>query len=106
MPIYDYQCGSCQHQLEVIQKITADPLTQCPACQQSTLVKQMSATRFRLGGSGWYESDEKPKDKQRYRTEASVAAEKTATAPAEKTATSTVEKSTAAATEKSTTASH
>lgn len=32
MPLYDYQCASCEHRMEVLQKISAAPLTDCPAC--------------------------------------------------------------------------
>ena len=32
-------------------------LTDCPACQQATLEKKISAAAFRLSGSGWYETD-------------------------------------------------
>ena len=57
MPLYDYQCGSCSHQMEVLQKISAAPLTDCPACQQPELKKVLSAPGFRLSGKGWYETD-------------------------------------------------
>ncbi len=65
MPIYDYQCTSCNHELETIQKISAAPLTDCPACQKPTLRKKVSAAAFRLSGSGWYETDFKKQDKQK-----------------------------------------
>lgn len=57
MPIYEYRCQSCSHELEVLQKISEDELTQCPECQQPELKKLMSAVGFRLKGSGWYETD-------------------------------------------------
>lgn len=57
MPIYEYQCGDCQHQLEALQKIADAPLTDCPKCQKPSLVKKVSAAGFRLAGSGWYETD-------------------------------------------------
>lgn len=52
--------------MEVIQKMDAQELTQCPHCQNSTLKKCVSQAAFRLGGNGWYETDEKPKSKQKY----------------------------------------
>jgi len=64
MPIYDYGCTACNHELESLQKISADPLTDCPACQKPTLRKKVTAAAFRLSGSGWYETDFK-KDNQR-----------------------------------------
>jgi len=57
MPIYEYQCTNCGHQLEKLQKISDAPLTDCPECQQSTLKKMLSAGGFRLKGTGWYETD-------------------------------------------------
>lgn len=57
MPIYAYQCKSCGHDLEVIQKISDEPLKECPECHQPELVKQVTAAAFRLKGGGWYETD-------------------------------------------------
>ena len=57
MPIYEYQCSSCGHQLESLQKLSDAPLTDCPECNKSTLQKQISAAGFRLSGGGWYETD-------------------------------------------------
>ena len=57
MPIYEYQCTSCDHKLEAIQKFSDAPLTECPACSTSSLRKLLSAPSFRLKGTGWYETD-------------------------------------------------
>lgn len=57
MPIYDYECSSCGHEMEAIQKISDSPLTECPSCNEATLAKCVTAPSFRLGGSGWYETD-------------------------------------------------
>ncbi|MEH6470794.1 MAG: zinc ribbon domain-containing protein [Halopseudomonas sp.] len=57
MPIYEYQCGECSHQLEALQKISDAPLQDCPACDKPALNKMISAAGFRLSGSGWYETD-------------------------------------------------
>jgi putative FmdB family regulatory protein len=66
MPFYEYQCRSCGHQLEVLQKISDKPLRKCPACGKSALTKLVSAPVFRLKGSGWYETDFKSdQDKKR-----------------------------------------
>ena len=64
MPIYGYVCRNCEHTLDVLQKISDDPLVDCPECGKPQLRRQLSAPRFRLKGSGWYETDFK-KDKQR-----------------------------------------
>lgn len=57
MPIYEYKCSHCGHQLEAIQKISDDSLLLCPNCDKNGLKKQVTAPSFRLKGSGWYETD-------------------------------------------------
>jgi putative FmdB family regulatory protein len=57
MPIYEYRCSSCGHELEALQKFSDAPLRACPACTKDTLVKLMSAAGFQLKGSGWYATD-------------------------------------------------
>jgi len=57
MPIYEYRCESCGHELEKLQKISDEPLKNCPACNKDELVKRVSAAGFRLKGQGWYETD-------------------------------------------------
>ena len=60
MPIYEYQCAGCGHELEKLQKISAAPLRDCPRCGAPRLQKRVSAAAFRLKGGGWYETDFKP----------------------------------------------
>ena len=57
MPIYDYRCEACDHRLEALQKLSDEPLRECPQCHQLALAKQVTAAAFRLKGGGWYESD-------------------------------------------------
>ena len=57
MPIYEYQCKACGHELEAFQKLSDDPLRECPACGDLELTKLISAAGFRLKGGGWYETD-------------------------------------------------
>jgi putative FmdB family regulatory protein len=57
MPIYEYRCGSCGHELEALQKMNDPLLTECPECKQESLKKALSAVGFRLKGGGWYETD-------------------------------------------------
>ncbi len=57
MPIYEYQCQQCEHKMEAIQKISDEPLKDCPECKQETLRKLVSAAAFKLTGTGWYETD-------------------------------------------------
>ena len=71
MPIYEYQCKACGHRLEKLQKISAAPLTDCPACQTSELQRLVSAAGFRLAGGGWYETDFKSGSKKNLAGDAS-----------------------------------
>lgn len=64
MPIYEYRCESCGHEMDALQKISDPPLTDCPACGQPSLKKLVSAAGFRLKGGGWYETDFKSGNKK------------------------------------------
>ncbi len=64
MPIYEYQCQSCDHKLEAMQKMSDEPLKECPECGKPELKKLISAAGFRLSGSGWYETDFKSGNKK------------------------------------------
>ena len=57
MPIYEYKCSACQHELESLQKFADAPLVRCPACGKDALTKLVSAAGFQLKGSGWYQTD-------------------------------------------------
>lgn len=64
MPIYEYECGSCGHNMDKLQKISDAPLLDCPACSKPELMKKVSAAGFRLKGGGWYETDFKSGNKK------------------------------------------
>ena len=64
MPIYGYVCKSCEHRFDVLQKMSDDPLVHCPDCGEASLQKELSAPKFRLKGSGWYETDFKTGNKR------------------------------------------
>lgn len=64
MPIYAYACVRCDHELDALQKISDAPLVDCPACGEPQLRKLLSAPRFRLKGTGWYETDFKTGNKR------------------------------------------
>jgi putative FmdB family regulatory protein len=69
MPIYGYACKSCEHTFDALQKISDDPLVDCPDCGDASLQKQLSAPKFRLKGKGWYETDFKTGDKRNLHSE-------------------------------------
>ena len=64
MPIYEYRCQACGHELEKLQKLSDEPLVDCPACGKPALSKLISAAGFRLKGGGWYETDFKKDGKR------------------------------------------
>jgi len=53
MPLYEYRCSDCQHEFEIIQKISAGRLRKCPECT-GRLEKLVSKSAFHLKGGGWY----------------------------------------------------
>ena len=65
MPFYEYSCESCGHELEALQRLSAEPLVDCPACGAAALRKKVSAAAFRLKGTGWYETDFKDSGKSK-----------------------------------------
>ena len=64
MPIYEYLCCECNEPHEALRKMSDEPLLDCPACGKPGLKKQVSASGFRLSGSGWYETDFKSGNKR------------------------------------------
>jgi putative FmdB family regulatory protein len=84
MPIYEYRCGSCSHELDALQKVNDSPLRKCPSCGKLTLRRQMSAPAFRLKGAGWYETDFKGNgEKKRNLVETSSGESSESSKPAE-----------------------
>ncbi len=53
MPVYEYECPECEKIFEVQQRMSDDPLTQCPDCE-GPVKKIMSRSSFQLKGGGWY----------------------------------------------------
>ena len=65
MPIYEYYCEVCNLNFVVFQKISEKSFEECIQCNKSSkVVKLLSASGFRLKGSGWYVTDFKDKDKK------------------------------------------
>ena len=94
MPLYEYECDSCGHRFEVIQKFSDAPIEKCPKCG-STVRKLMSSPAIQFKGSGWYITDYAKKD--------STAASKTGSAKDESTATTTADSGSSSDTKSTTT---
>jgi len=56
VPTYEYACTECGEQLEMVQKFTDEPLTECPACN-GRLRKVFSPVGIVFKGSGFYRTD-------------------------------------------------
>jgi len=101
MPIYEYRCGACGFQQEILQKLSDAPLKDCPECGKPSMSKMVTAAGFQLKGSGWYATDfkhgstakAKPADKPEAKADDKPAAQ-TEAKPATETA---ADKSTAKA---------
>jgi putative FmdB family regulatory protein len=66
MPIYEFECRSCGHVWDRLQKMSDPDPDSCPDCGVSQVGRRMTAASFRLKGGGWYETDFKgEKDKKR-----------------------------------------
>jgi len=62
MPTYDYECDNCGHTFDVFQSITDKRLRKCPKCKKLSLYRLIgSGTGIIFKGSGFYETDYKPK---------------------------------------------
>jgi putative FmdB family regulatory protein len=94
MPIYAYRCEACGFAKDVLQSISAAPLTDCESCGKPEFRKQVTAAGFQLKGSGWYVTD--------FRNGATTAAKADAN-PAGTTADGTAAATTAATTTTATT---
>ena len=56
MPIYEYRCTKCGHEMEALQKFSDPPLTECELCN-GKVNKVISQSTFHLKGTGWYVTD-------------------------------------------------
>jgi len=57
MPTYEYQCTACGYEFEKFQKITEDPIVNCPQC--SGFVERLipKGGGFILKGHGFHATD-------------------------------------------------
>lgn len=56
MPLYEYQCDTCAHRFEVIQKFSDAPVEVCPKCG-GPVKKLFSSPAIQFKGTGWYITD-------------------------------------------------
>lgn len=51
---YEYCCTDCKFEWTAEQKITDDPIPNCPLCGNKTAKRLISSGAFSLSGNGWY----------------------------------------------------
>jgi putative FmdB family regulatory protein len=56
MPLYEYQCDTCGHRFERIQKFSDPPVAVCPTCG-GAVRKLLSSPAIQFKGSGFYITD-------------------------------------------------
>ena len=56
MPLYEYQCETCAHRFERIQKFSDPLVANCPRCGGSVR-KLVSSPAIQFKGTGWYVTD-------------------------------------------------
>jgi putative FmdB family regulatory protein len=79
MPTYQYACTSCGEDLEVVQKFSDGPLTECPVCG-GRLRKVFSPVGVVFKGSGFYKTDSRSTGKKKKADENGAKREGTSTA--------------------------
>ena len=57
MPTYEYECADCGRKFEQFQKMTDQPLSQCPFCSGSVRRLISSGGGFIFKGNGFYTTD-------------------------------------------------
>ena len=88
MPIYEYRCEN-GHLFEVMQKITDDPVTQCPTCG-APVQRVFHPVAVHFKGSGFYNTDYGTAKRRRENADSAAAgAEKTDSKASEKKSEST-----------------
>ena len=56
MPTYGYRCTRCDHEFEIIQKITDEPLTECEKCK-GKIKRMLFPVGIVFKGSGFHIND-------------------------------------------------
>jgi len=57
MPLYEYECESCGHRFELIQRFADPPAERCVSCGKDPVHKLLSAPAIHFKGTGWYVTD-------------------------------------------------
>ena len=62
MPVYEYVCAKCGHEMEAFQSMKDEPLKKCPACKRQALKRKVGGgAGLIFKGTGFYITDYKKK---------------------------------------------
>ncbi|WP_420630679.1 FmdB family zinc ribbon protein [Candidatus Leptofilum sp.] len=87
MPTYTYRCNHCEYQFDIKQRMSDDPLADCPKCEtDSSLRKVMNSVGIVFKGSGFYVTDSRGKKSSAKPSANGATSENGSTAPADKKA--------------------
>ncbi len=57
MPTYEYRCPSCQNEFEKFQRMSEDPVAECPRCGAAAERRLSGGAGLLFKGSGFYITD-------------------------------------------------
>ena len=57
MPTYEYRCTSCQHDFEKFQRMSDEPVAECPECGAPAERRLSGGAGLLFKGSGFYITD-------------------------------------------------
>jgi putative FmdB family regulatory protein len=57
MPTYEYRCPSCKHEFEKFQRMSDEPVAECPECGAEAERKLSGGAGLLFKGSGFYITD-------------------------------------------------
>ena len=62
MPTYEYRCLECGHEFEQFQRMSDEPVAQCPECSGKAQRRISGGAGFVFKGSGFYITDYRSDD--------------------------------------------
>lgn len=57
MPTYEYRCTACQSEFEKFQRMSDEPVAECPACGEAAERRLSGGAGLLFKGSGFYITD-------------------------------------------------
>jgi putative FmdB family regulatory protein len=57
LPTYEYECPDCGERFEALQRMSDDPITECPNCAEHNVRRVLFAPAIHFKGKGFYSTD-------------------------------------------------